>query len=114
MGSRSRATGSLDVGAEMNLETVQFIAGEDDQGQRLDRYVADHMTDLSRSYARQLIEDEHILVNGQRAKPSTIVQAGDTITVRRPLPSPTNLVAEDIPLNVVFENQDVVVIDKPA
>lgn len=98
----------------MSLETLQFVATDDEQAQRLDRYIADRVSDLSRSYARQLIEDEHILVNGLPAKPSTLVQPGDVVTIRRPLASPTGLAAEDIPLDVVFENNDVVVIDKPA
>lgn len=97
----------------MDVETLQFIATEGD-ALRLDRYVAERIEDLSRSYARQLIEDEHILVNGKAARPSSKVQAGDVVTVRRPLASPTEIVAQDIPLTVVFENRDLVVVDKPA
>ena len=95
-------------------ELLRLLVSVDKDGQRLDRYVADTVTDLSRTYARQLIEDAHILLNGQDSRPSTPVRAGDLVTVRRPVSQPTDLVAEDIPLNIVYEDSDVVVVDKPA
>lgn len=81
---------------------------------RLDRYIAAKVADLSRSYARQLIEDSHILLNNQEARPSSAVRTGDSITIVRPLSQPTDLIPEDIPLSIVYEDSDVVVIDKPA
>ena len=98
----------------MDHETLEVVATVDQPPIRLDRYVADQVSDLSRSYARQLIEDEHILVNGRAAKPNTTIQAGDVVTIRRPLASPTDLIAEDIPLTIVYEDADAVVVDKPA
>jgi 23S rRNA pseudouridine1911/1915/1917 synthase len=96
---------------EQQLHLV--VAGEHD-GVRLDRFAADQVADLSRSYARQLIEDAHIRLNGADARPSSLVHAGDVVTVQRPVAQPTDLVPQDIPLNVVYEDADVVVIDKPA
>ncbi|MBC8161751.1 MAG: RluA family pseudouridine synthase [Roseiflexaceae bacterium] len=98
----------------VDSQNLQLVVASDQQPQRLDRFVADQIADLSRSYARQLIEDEHILVNGQAAKPSTSVQSGDSVQVRRPLASPVDLIAEDIPLDVVYEDADVVVVNKAA
>lgn len=98
----------------MDSTTVQLVAPADTQAQRLDRFVADHVVDLSRSYAHQLIEDEHVLINGKAAKPSAIVQPGDLVSVRRPLASPVDLAAENIPLDVVYEDADVVVVNKAA
>jgi 23S rRNA pseudouridine1911/1915/1917 synthase len=95
-------------------EVLRFVVSTDEDGSRLDRYAANVMTDLSRTYARQLIEDAHILLNGRDTRPSVPVHAGDTVTVRRPVSQPTDLVAQDIPLNVVYEDADVVVVDKPA
>jgi 23S rRNA pseudouridine1911/1915/1917 synthase len=92
--------------------TLTVAAAHD--GQRLDRFVAEQVADLSRSYAQQLIEDNHIRVNGADARASTALRTGDTVTVWRPLPQPTDLVAEDIPLVVVYEDEDTVVVDKPA
>ena len=98
----------------MEPEIIQLTASADAPNTRLDRFVAEQVSQLSRSYAHQLIEDEHILINGKAARPSTPVQAGDLVTVRRPLAQPGNLVAEAIPLTVAYEDADVVVIDKPA
>jgi 23S rRNA pseudouridine1911/1915/1917 synthase len=95
-------------------QQLQLVVETDHDGQRLDRYAADHVTDLSRSYAHQLIEDAHIRLNGRDARPSSLVHTGDIVTVRRPVAQPTDLVAQDIPLSVVYEDADVVVIDKPA
>lgn len=85
-----------------------------DEGERLDRYAAGKVTDLSRTYARQLIEDSLIQVNDCDARPSTLVRAGDVVTVRLPEPQPTGLIAESLPLHLVYEDADLVVIDKPA
>lgn len=95
-------------------ELLRLEVGPDTNALRLDRYVAVAVADLSRSYARQLIEDAHILLNGHDARPSALVHTGDIVTVRRPVSQPTDLIAEDIPLNVVYEDSDVVVVDKPA
>ena len=98
----------------MEEEVIQLVVGADADGARLDKYVADMVTDLSRTYARQLIEDAHILLNGHDARPSAPVHAGNLVTVRRPVSRPTDLIAEDIPLNTVYEDADIVVVDKPA
>jgi 23S rRNA pseudouridine1911/1915/1917 synthase len=95
-------------------DVLRLVVEAGDDGQRLDRFAAEHVPDLSRSYAHQLIEDAHIRVNGNDARPSLLVRAGDVVTIFRPVAQPTDLVAQDIPLNVVYEDADVVVIDKPA
>ncbi|HEU5098445.1 MAG TPA: RluA family pseudouridine synthase [Roseiflexaceae bacterium] len=98
----------------MGEEQLQFTVEPAYDGSRLDRFVADNVTDLSRSYAHQLIEDAHIRLNGRDARPSSPVRTGDIVTVRIPVARPTDLVAQDIPLIVVYEDDDVAVIDKPA
>jgi 23S rRNA pseudouridine1911/1915/1917 synthase len=85
-----------------------------DVAMRIDRYIAEQVPDVSRSYAQQLIADGHVRVGDRQVKPSYVVQAGDQIAVTLPLPKPSDLVAEDLPLNVVYEDADMVVIDKPA
>lgn len=82
-------------------------------GWRLDRYVAGQAPGLSRSYARQLIETAYIRLNGREARPSALVRPGDVVTIERPLAQPTGLVPQPLPLTVVYEDSDVVVIDKP-
>jgi 23S rRNA pseudouridine1911/1915/1917 synthase len=95
-------------------EVLRLVAESADEGFRLDRFVAEKVADLSRSYARQLIEDAHIRLNGHDARPSSALHAGDVVTVQRPVAQPTDLTPQDIPLDVVYEDADVVVIDKPA
>jgi 23S rRNA pseudouridine1911/1915/1917 synthase len=83
-------------------------------GERLDRYVARALPSLSRSYAQQLIGAGQVMVNGQSARASLGLRAGDQVEVRVPPPQPIALIAEPIPLTVIYEDDDVVVIDKPA
>ncbi len=68
----------------------------------------------SRSQAQRLIQQGLVTVNGALAKPSLEINAGDVVEVKMPPASPTQLVAEDIPLAVVYEDKDLLVIDKPA
>jgi 23S rRNA pseudouridine1911/1915/1917 synthase len=95
-------------------QTLHLRVEADQAGERLDRYVTRSVATLSRSYARQLIEDGHIQVNEQGVKPSQPVRTGDVVTVYRPLHQPTDIVPEDIPLAVVYEDADIAVINKVA
>jgi 23S rRNA pseudouridine1911/1915/1917 synthase len=81
---------------------------------RLDRYVSDKYPDISRTRAQKLIEDGNIRVNGQAAKSSLKLQSGDNIDITIPSPLPSPLTPESIPLNILYEDNDLMVIDKPA
>lgn len=85
-----------------------------EKNERLDRFLAIHISDLSRSYLKQLITDGHVRVNGADSKASYPVQPGDSVAVVMPLPKPTDILAEDLPLDVIYEDHDVVVINKAA
>jgi 23S rRNA pseudouridine1911/1915/1917 synthase len=99
--------------APPTIHTWQVEA--DGAGDRLDRAIAAHLSDLSRSYAAHLIAGGHVAVNGvARDKSSYSLKAGDTVTVSIPAPMPATLRAERIPLAVVYEDADLVVVDKPA
>lgn len=95
-------------------ELLQLIVESADEGHRLDRYIAGKVPDLSRTYARHLIEDARVLLNNRQARPASPVRVGDVVTVQLPEPQPVGLVAEALPLQIVYEDDDVVVIDKPA
>ena len=99
---------------DLDAESLELTATDAHDRKRLDRFIASAIPDMSRSYARQLIDDGHIRVNGRDARPSTELKLGDVVLVRRPLPRPTDLLAEPIPLDVVYEDADVVVVNKPA
>ena len=86
-----------------------------ENGERLDKLVAGRVQGVSRSYSSMLIEGGQVLVNGEPAqKPSYKVKAGDLIFVTFPSPAASGLTAEAIPLTVVYEDTDLLVVDKPA
>lgn len=83
-------------------------------GPRLDRFLADKGTGLSRSRLHRLIVDGSVLLNGAPTKPSQSVQPGDRVSVSVPPPRPLGLTPQSIPLTVVYQDEHVVVVDKPA
>ncbi|MBC8076550.1 MAG: RluA family pseudouridine synthase [Chloroflexales bacterium] len=83
-------------------------------GTRLDRFVVVELPDLSRSFASQLITGGRITVNGAHSKPSYALRRGDTVSVDLPAPAPTDTLPENLPLDVVYEDADVVVVNKAA
>ena len=83
-------------------------------GARLDRFVQSRCPDLSRSRGAALVRDGFVTVNDASAKPSFIVHGGDTVVVTVPPPTLTELVAQDIPVTVVYEDEHLLVVDKPA
>jgi 23S rRNA pseudouridine1911/1915/1917 synthase len=95
-------------------ELLQLIITPEEAGERIDRYVSQKLSELSRSYTQQLIMDGAIQINQQLVKARQLVQAGDLVTVQCPPIQPSELIPEDIPLNVVYEDADVVVVDKVA
>lgn len=82
-------------------------------GERLDRFVAEQCQ-ISRAYAQRLINTEQVTVNGLYAKVSQRLNTGDMVVATIPPTSPVSLTAEDIPLKVVYEDNDLIVVDKPA
>ncbi len=82
---------------------------------RLDAWVAAHHPDLSRTRAQELIRSGGILLNGAAVKPNHPVRARDRVQVDLPdVPTPTAMLPEDIPIEVLFEDEDLLVILKPA
>ncbi|MFC2065974.1 RluA family pseudouridine synthase [Chloroflexota bacterium] len=89
-----------------------FVA--DNPEVRLDRFITEKCTELSRTYAQRLIADGDITVNNHEAKASLKLNVGDKISIIIPPTPPSPLSAEDIPLNIVYEDADLLVVDKPA
>ncbi len=90
-----------------------LVVDPESEGQRLDRFLASNLDHLSRSYLRKLIDDHQVLVNDKSARASHRVRAGERIGVIEPPPVPAEPEPERIPLNVVYEDRDLLVIDKP-
>ena len=83
-------------------------------GDRLDVFLARQSPDLSRSRIRKLIDDGHVTVDDRPVKASTRLVAGQTVTLELPPPSPADMQPWQVPLSVVFEDEHLIVIDKPA
>ncbi len=83
-------------------------------GVRVDKYVAQQVPALSRSRIKQLIEDGFLRVNGSVVKPSHRLEDGDELVLRIPPVEEVQLVPEHIPLRIVYEDEEVAVVDKPA
>lgn len=84
------------------------------QKDRLDQFVSDSIKSISRSQAKKLIKAGYILVNDHAIEPSYQVRKGDKVSVERPAPKEVSLKAENIDLKIIFEDEDLIVIDKPA
>lgn len=91
---------------------VRELIVEDTSG-RLDAYIAEKMPDLSRSLVQKLISKGHVIVNDSLGRSSYKVQSGDRVQVTIPPPEPTAISAEEIPLDVVYEDEQIIVINKP-
>jgi len=94
------------------METAHRLVA-DNAGIRLDRFVSEQCPELSRARVQKLIREGHITVNGRMAKPGLKLEAGDAVDIIIPPPSPSPLSPENIPLNIVYEDADLLVVDKP-
>jgi 23S rRNA pseudouridine1911/1915/1917 synthase len=84
-------------------------------GQRLDQFLTTQIPDVSRARVQQLLEEEMVLVNGSAAKRSSRLKGGEQINIfGHPQPALLRAMAEDIPLNIVYEDDDLAVVNKPA
>ncbi len=83
-------------------------------GERLDKITPTHVPDLSRATAQRLIKAGEVTVNGRPSKPSYRVQVGDEVVVRVPIEMPAPVVPENIPLDVIYEDDALLVVNKPA
>ena len=83
------------------------------ENMRLDTYLVNKYKDLSRTMIQKLIEQENIIVNGEAKKISYKVQIGDVIEVNIPEPKEIGVKAENIPIDIVYEDSDIIVVNKP-
>ena len=94
--------------------TLELTVKTEDAGARLDAFIAAHAPELTRSQAARLIEEGAVTVGGVRPAKSARVAPGETVAVCVPEPQETALTAQDIPLDVVYEDEDVIVVNKPT
>ena len=96
------------------MEPILLRTTEESRGKRLDAYLADALDDLTRSAAANLIEAGAVIVSGKAAAKSLKLAGGETVEVTLPEPEPIDAVPQNIPLDVVYEDSDVIVINKPS
>src|ERR671925_637656 len=92
----------------------EFSLTSEDAGERLDRYLTRQLPMHSRAYLQQLIAEQQILVNGRTTKPSYHLRAGDRISVSLPPPKPSGILPQPIPLDVLYEDAYLLVVNKMA
>jgi 23S rRNA pseudouridine1911/1915/1917 synthase len=100
--------------AEPEAEALSFEVSEEEAGARLDAFLAARVEGVSRSTLKRVIDDGEALVAGRAAKPSHRLKAGERVEVELPAPPPSEVEPEDIPLDILHEDEEVVVVNKPA
>lgn len=95
------------------FEIREFDITPGDENMRLDKYLAEVNEDLSRSYIHQLMDGGRVKVNGATAKASYKLKSGDEIILEVPEATELEVKAEDIPLDVIYEDEHIIVINKP-
>ncbi|MFD0692727.1 RluA family pseudouridine synthase [Paenibacillus sp. GCM10027628] len=95
-------------------EAVEWTVERQYASERIDKFITEALEeDVSRTQVQQWVKDGHVKVNGKAIKPNYKLSENDVIALNIPEPTGVELKAEDIPLNVVFEDSDVIVVNKP-
>ena len=97
----------------MSEQNVRLTVSPEQEGQRIDVLTAESLDDLTRSGAQKLLENGHVLVNGKTAGKALRVKAGDILDIHIPAPQTVSAQAQDIPLSILYEDDDLLVVDKP-
>ena len=95
------------------MEQREFIVEAEAAGQRIDRFLSGEDTGLSRSALQGLVAEGHVLCNGKSIAKSLKLKAGDTILLEIPDAKPIEAVPQDIPLDIVYEDDHLLVVNKP-
>ena len=113
MSTNARMPDPVDEADEI-AEVIELHPDRQHLNMRLDRYVAGELPDLSRTYLQHLIDEGLLLVDGQKRRSAFKVTPGEVVTVALPVPKTFELQPQDIPLDILFEDDDILLINKPA
>ncbi len=91
----------------------ELITVEDEAGERIDKFLSDELSDRSRSFLQKLIKEQYVKVNDRPVKASYRLILGDTVSISFPEPEKPDIAAEDIPLDILYEDNDIIIINKP-
>lgn len=95
------------------MEKIEYLIGETEAGSRIDSCLSEKNQKLSRSYVQKLLKESKILANNKTIKASYKVQEGDRIQLILPEPESLDILPENIPLDILYEDEDVLVVNKP-
>lgn len=95
-----------------NLEVKTYDVTEEFNNQRLDKVIPVLDKDLTRNTVQRMIEEENVLVNGKKEKASYKVKISDKITIKKEDAKESLMVAENIPLNIIYEDNDILIVNK--
>ena len=91
----------------------KVVVEENTQKKRIDSYIVDKNINLSRTAIKRLLDEGKILVNGKKQKPSYKPEVGDIITIEIMKPKEVELKPQDIPIDIIYEDKDIIVVNKP-
>lgn len=94
-------------------EIREFLVGEEEEGDRLDVYLSEQLGDMSRSYIQKIIKDKKVEVNNKIEKAKYLVKEEDKVKIEIPTPKLLEVIAQDIPIDIVYEDNDVLIVNKP-
>ncbi len=94
------------------METIEIT--EEHAGNRIDKALSAINSDWSRTHLQNWLKDSLVLVNEKKVKPNYKVKTGDVVTINEPEPEELDVVAEDLQLDIVYEDKDVLVVNKPS
>ena len=89
------------------------IIVEENEVSRIDTYISNRLTELSRTAVKRMLEEGSILINGNVSKPSDKVKNGDKISIHIEEPKEVKIEAQDIPIDIIYEDDDIIVVNKP-
>ncbi|MDY5576439.1 MAG: RluA family pseudouridine synthase [Lachnospiraceae bacterium] len=95
------------------MEENIFQVSQDSHKQRVDKYLSDQIPEFSRSRIQKLLDDEQVTVNGKVTKSNYKLNVGDEVCIIVPEAVPIDIPAENIPLDIVYEDEDIIVVNKP-
>jgi len=99
--------------AMTEIERIESVKVTDGAGERIDAYLAAQLPEMSRSAIGRLIDEGRVTIDGKPVKAKYKVKTGDEITVEIPPPVPSDITPEEIPLDVIYEDSDIIVVNKP-
>ncbi len=99
--------------ADFEQDIYEYLVKDSDAGQRIDKLLSIQLTDFSRSYIQKLLSNRAVLIHGQPIKSNYKVKEGDYIQVEIPEPEVLDVKPENIPLDIVYEDTDILIINKP-